>query len=213
MKILRFFVAFAAAGMMLSGSVGQTVSAVREKPSAPQLVILDTDIGDDIDDAFALALALRSPELRLLGVTTTFGDTQMRARLVDRYLRAVGRGDIPVAAGVETPHPDVMTQAAYARQEPARKHADAIDFLLSQIRAHPGQITLICHRSSDQCAGGHRARTGDVPQTQAGGDDGRQHLPRLWRDGGAPRPPQPEWNIICDPAGARDSWLPACRSS
>ena len=43
---------------------------------APQLVIIDTDIGDDIDDAFALALALRSPELRILGVTTAF---RMRA--------------------------------------------------------------------------------------------------------------------------------------
>ena len=63
------------------------------------MVIIDTDIGDDIDDAFALALALKSPELKVLGVTTTFGNTEMRARLLDRYLKAVGRSDIPVFAG------------------------------------------------------------------------------------------------------------------
>src|SRR4051794_40306785 len=40
----------------------------------PEKIIIDTDIGDDVDDAFAVALALRSPELQILGITTTFGD-------------------------------------------------------------------------------------------------------------------------------------------
>src|SRR5712692_6619736 len=60
-------------------------SAGTQKPAAaPQKVIIDTDIGDDVDDAFAVALALRSPELQILGVTTTFGDTETRAKLLDR---------------------------------------------------------------------------------------------------------------------------------
>ena len=121
--------------------------AAEPQMATPQLAILDTDIGDDIDDAFALGLALRSPELRLLGITTAYGDTELRARLLDRYLAAVGQADIPVAAGVATAHSNVFTQAAYARQTPdseqAKKHPDAVEFLLSQIRAHPGQITLI----------------------------------------------------------------------
>ena len=71
--------------------------------TAPEKVIIDTDIGDDIDDAFAVALALRSPELQILGITTTFGDTEMRAKLLDRLLGEVGRADIPVAAGPPTP--------------------------------------------------------------------------------------------------------------
>ena len=91
------------------------VNGMGQQPGAsaaasPQLVILDTDIGDDIDDAFALALALRSPELRLLGVTTEFGDTALRARLVDRYLKAVGHEDIPVLAGITTPAPKRRTR-------------------------------------------------------------------------------------------------------
>src|SRR3569833_1533314 len=83
---------------LLAQASGSAVKA----GSSPQLVIIDTDIGDDIDDAFALALALKSPELKVLGITTTFGDTGMRARIVERYLKEVGRTDIPVFAGPAT---------------------------------------------------------------------------------------------------------------
>jgi inosine-uridine nucleoside N-ribohydrolase len=53
-------------------------------------VILDTDIGTDIDDAFALALIMSSPELELLGVTTVSGDTAARARLAAKFLWEAG---------------------------------------------------------------------------------------------------------------------------
>ena len=130
-------------GVARATKAGRSTVAVKEH-AKPQLVIIDTDIGDDIDDAFALAVALRSPELKILGITTEFGETELRARLVDRYLSAVGRTDIPVAAGISTPHTNVFTQAAYARQERPRRHPDAVAFLLSEIRAYPGQITLVC---------------------------------------------------------------------
>src|SRR5271165_3906735 len=136
-----FFLVVLLSGTPAAGIRAQTAASPLAPPKSK--IILDTDIGDDIDDAFALALALRSPELRILGITTAFGDTELRARLVDRYLAAVGRTDIPVAAGVPTPHNNVFTQAAYARQSPERKHRDGVEFLLSQIRARPGQITLI----------------------------------------------------------------------
>ena len=66
-------------------------------------VIVDTDIGDDIDDAFALALALRSPELEVKAVTTVYGDVYKRGMLVSRLLSAMEREDIPVALGCPTP--------------------------------------------------------------------------------------------------------------
>ncbi len=179
---------------------GETV----QTDAGPQLAIIDTDIGDDIDDAFALALALRSPELHILGVTTAYGDTELRARLLDRYLGAIGRADIPVAAGIATPHKNVFSQAAYARQAPERKHADAVAFLLDEIRAHPGQITLIA--------------IGPLVNVQAAIERDAATFRQLKRvvmmggsiyrgygsdKNGASRPPDPEWNIICDPAGAR----------
>jgi purine nucleosidase len=181
--------------------VGQNAKA--QQSAEPQLVILDTDIGDDIDDAFALALALQSPELRILGVTTTFGDTELRARLVDRYLAAVGRGDIPVAAGVPTPHSNVFSQAAYAMREPEHKHPDGVAFLLDQIRSHPGQITLI--------------GIGPLTNVQAAIERDPATFRKLKRvvimggsiyrgydtKDGISKQPDAEWNIKCDPAGAK----------
>ena len=58
--------------------------------SAKTPIILDTDIGSDIDDAFALALIVNSPELELVGVTTVSGDTQARARLAAKLLWEAG---------------------------------------------------------------------------------------------------------------------------
>ncbi|HXA04498.1 MAG TPA: nucleoside hydrolase, partial [Bryobacteraceae bacterium] len=66
-------------------------SAATQKPAAgPQNVIIDTDIGDDVDDAFAVALALQSPELKIVGITSAWGNTVLRARLLDRFLKETG---------------------------------------------------------------------------------------------------------------------------
>ncbi|UFU05430.1 nucleoside hydrolase [Ruania halotolerans] len=61
-------------------------------------VVLDTDLGTDVDDAMALALLLGSPEVELPAVTTVYGDTLLRARLVQRYAGLAGRR-LPVWAG------------------------------------------------------------------------------------------------------------------
>ena len=114
--------------------------------SSPQRIIIDTDIGDDIDDAFAVALALRSPEVQILGISTTFGDVETRAKLLDRLLGEAGREDIPVAVGVYDPKIQTnFSQRAYAEGGHfARKsHPPAVDFILDQIRKNPGEITLV----------------------------------------------------------------------
>jgi purine nucleosidase len=113
--------------------------------TSKQKVILDTDIGDDIDDAFALALAISSPRLQVIGVTTAWGDTQLRAELTERFLKVTGHGDIPVAAGPKTHASSTFSQARWAQIEPvpAKGFPDAIDFTLNAIRRNPGQITLI----------------------------------------------------------------------
>jgi len=108
-------------------------------------VIIDTDIGDDIDDAFALALALRSPELEILGVTTCFGDTEARAKIADRLLGEAGHPEIPVAVGMPTSQKGKLSQRRYGEGGHFAKasHPEAVTFLLDQIRQHPGEITLI----------------------------------------------------------------------
>jgi len=203
MKARCWFKGLAAAVLMVTvgaGAHGQSHPATAPQGPRPQLVILDTDIGDDIDDAFALALLLRSPEVKLLGITTAFGDTELRARLVDRYLAAVGSKEIPVEAGVQTPATNHFTQAPYALQEPERKHGDAVGFLLSEIAAHPGEITLIAIGPLFN----EQAAIARDPATF-------RKLKRVVLMGGSVfrgygdmnQPPSAEWNILCDPAGAR----------
>jgi inosine-uridine nucleoside N-ribohydrolase len=172
----------------------------------PEKVIIDTDIGDDIDDAFAVALALRSPELQILGITTTFGDTETRAKLLDRFLAEVGRPEIPVAAGAPSPPKSTLTQRRYAESGHFAKpsHPDAVAFLLDQIRRYPGQITLIA--------------IGPLMNVGAAIDKDPATFRKLKRvilmggsikrgygdvGFGAPQPPQPEWNILNDIPSAR----------
>src|SRR5262245_58454704 len=66
-------------------------------------IVLDTDIGTDVDDALALALALASPELELVAVTTVSGDSTLRARIAARVLALGGRTDVPVHPGCNDP--------------------------------------------------------------------------------------------------------------
>ncbi len=65
-------------------------------------VVIDTDIGFDVDDAYALAFAARSPMV-IEGVTTVYGDTLLRAKIARKVLRLAGREDIPVIAGLKEP--------------------------------------------------------------------------------------------------------------
>jgi len=223
MKILRLVLTVSIAAMAAGVTVaGQTEAAVQKDAASPQLVILDTDIGDDIDDAFALALVLRSPEIHLLGITTAFGDTELRARLVDRYLYDIGREDIPVFAGVPTPHNNVFTQAAYAMRNPGHQcigavllrarpednsacasatggHGYAAAFLLDQIRTHPGEITLIAIGPLNNIEAAIKRDPDTFRKLKRvvmmGGS--------IYRGYGEHAPPDAEWNISRDPAGLR----------
>lgn len=168
--------------------------------SLPEKIIIDTDVGDDIDDAFALALALRSNEIQVLGITTTFGDTALRAELVDRFLGEAGRRDIPVAIGIPTQPKTTFTQKLYAKNGRFARasHPNAVDFILGQIKGQPGEITLVCI--------GPLVNVGAVIEKDPATF---RQLKRVVMMGGsvdrgygapyaAPTPPEPEWNIVND---------------
>ena len=114
-------------------------------------VLLDTDIGSDIDDAVALAYLLRQPRCDLLGITTVTGEVAKRCAIAAAVCRAAGRTDIPIHAGA--PHPILhgMTQPEapqYAALAGRPHRADwpqgtALEFLRTTIRARPGEITLL----------------------------------------------------------------------
>jgi purine nucleosidase len=64
-------------------------------------VIFDTDIGTDVDDILALVLLAKAPELKLLGVTTVYGDTAFRAKIAKATVHTLGREDIAIVPGEE----------------------------------------------------------------------------------------------------------------
>ncbi|KAL6072435.1 Inosine-uridine nucleoside N-ribohydrolase [Balamuthia mandrillaris] len=69
------------------------------KPREPIPIVVDTDIGDDIDDTWAIALLLRSPELSPKLILTSNGDTRKRAQILAKFLTLAGRSDIDIGIG------------------------------------------------------------------------------------------------------------------
>jgi purine nucleosidase len=111
-------------------------------------VVLDTDIGTDIDDAWALGYAVNSPVFQLLGVTVTDADTAQRARLAAKLLHRLGRTDVPVAAGRRTaavPPDRVDYQFTWAEDFQAYQPVStpAVEFLASLVRKNPGEVTIV----------------------------------------------------------------------
>jgi purine nucleosidase len=111
-------------------------------------ILLDTDIGSDIDDAVALAYLLAHPEADIVGVTTVSGNTEERAACAGALCDAAG-AHIPVHAGLSGPllagpgQPDVPQYAAIARRAAPTGHRDAVEFMRETIRARPGEIELL----------------------------------------------------------------------
>jgi purine nucleosidase len=130
---------------------GSAASEISQSPGK-QAVLIDSDIGDDIDDALALALALCSPELDVRAVTTVFGDTPRRARLAAYLLKVFGNEDIPVAAGTREPiqprhRPSGVPQAAILDEHtalPALSTLSGPELIIKTAHAHQGHLTLLC---------------------------------------------------------------------
>ncbi len=133
-------------GLTLLAAVGFCLFAVATH-AAPIPVILDTDIGDDIDDTWALAMLLGMPELDLKLVVTDYGNTPERTRLVARILQRIGRTDIPIGTGIKTGD-DPLNQKRWMGDfdlstYPGKVHADGVAALIDAINAQPGMITVI----------------------------------------------------------------------
>jgi purine nucleosidase len=135
-----------AVALLCAAQAGVAAQGAAPASQDPEKIIIDTDIGDDIDDAFAVALALRSRELNVLGISTTFGDTAGRARILDRLLGEAGRQDIPVAVGIATSSTaSTAGQFRFGRGGHFARatHPNAVEFILGQIHRYPGEITLV----------------------------------------------------------------------
>jgi purine nucleosidase/pyrimidine-specific ribonucleoside hydrolase len=124
-------------------------------------ILIDTDPGQDIDDLIAIHFALLRPELDVKAITAATMPSRLRARLVKRLLRLLGREEIPVAAGMELPmrpfsekelafQKDLslsMNHYAFALPEDQRDEPDSLDaagLIIKTVEESPGEITLAC---------------------------------------------------------------------
>jgi inosine-uridine nucleoside N-ribohydrolase len=155
----RDFVATAAAGLIAAGltpgTYAETAIQSATPNSAKRRVIIDTDPG--VDDALALLLAMRSPELQIEGITPVAGNVPLEVTLPNalRMVEIAGRTDIPVAAGAKVPLVRRLVTAAYAHgenglggavfPEPKTKPIDeaAASFISRTVRKYPGEVTII----------------------------------------------------------------------
>lgn len=114
-------------------------------------ILLDTDIGCDIDDCLALPYLLAREDVELLGITTVTGKPHLRAQLAKAVCDASGR-NIPIHVGLEEPLSGPVRQTGLTRTQNAvaeacsvhyTEHPTAIEFMKETIEAHPHEITLV----------------------------------------------------------------------
>lgn len=116
-------------------------------------LILDTDIGSDVDDALALSVILGSPEVDLKAVTTVYGDTGVRARLASRLVKLAGRADsgpVIIPGETETLSGKPVWWAGHEGKlfddldiEEVETGISAPDYLAQAVAQSPGEITIL----------------------------------------------------------------------
>lgn len=167
-------------------------------------ILLDTDIGGDIDDAICLAYLLKEPACELLGITTVCGESEKRAAVADAICRAAGR-TIPIVAGMDTtlqPIPLYPTPegAGALKNWPHASYqkGDAPGFLYQSIAANPYEVILIGIGNMTNIATLFREHP-DTPGILGGlcvmnGYFGKERLPD----------PSYNWNAWADPLASKE---------
>lgn len=112
-------------------------------------VILDTDIGDDIDDTWALGLLLKSPELDVKLVVGDYGKPLYRTKIIAKFLETVGRTDIPIGMGIDTSVHGGGPQSDWVKdynlnKYPGKIYPDGVQAIIDTIMNSPEKVTLIC---------------------------------------------------------------------
>ena len=163
-------------------------------------VLIDTDIGDDVDDTAALIWLMNSPEFEIVGITTVFGNTCERADMVSELLHMKGLDDVPIAAGarqalIEPTRIDSPLQYGIMKEHNENITAggtisDAVEMILRKVREVEGLVILELGMMTNLSM----AFLID-PDTMKNA--------RIVGMGGEFKDSLPEWNIKLDPEAAR----------
>ena len=160
-------------------------------------VIFDTDIGDDIDDTWALAMLLRHPHFDLKLVTTTHGSAEYRAKLICKLLAVAGRTDVAVglgAGGRKGGDKQLEWVRDYKLTDYAGKvHEDGVQALIDLVMKSDQPVMIIGVGPTETLAEALKREPGLAPKAIFVGMQGS-----VYKGYGDKSKPEPEWNVKCD---------------
>lgn len=182
-----------------SGESRTADEAVSSTPAAEKIrfLLIDTDIGNDIDDTLALALALNTPEAAIVGITTVYVQPEKRADIARGLTALYGRPDIPVAAGAGAPRkgtwpasygPSYGTAAA---GNAGKASETAVERILRAADETDG-LTIVAIGPLTNIAAALTERPALASQAKL-----------ILMGGRAADNGEAEWNFACDPEAAR----------
>lgn len=188
------------ANLLLLGSLCTPLLAA---PAGKIPVVLSTDIGDDIDDTWALALALRCPEFDVKLVVGDYGNPLPRARLIAKFLEAAGRTDIPVGVGFAAECKADFRQAKWVEgydleRYPGKVQRDGVQAMIDLIMTSKAPVTLICIGPLPNIAEALRREPRIARKARFVGMHGSVRVGY-----GKGSPPTAEWNVRANPGACR----------
>ncbi len=159
-------------------------------------ILIDTDIGGDVDDALALGMALNTPEIEIVGITNVYLANAWRAGVTKELLRVYGREQIPVCAGAEKPLIGWWDENRIPNSSPdygeyrGEKLPHAADFIIRKAEETDDLVLLAIGPLTN--VGLALAKAPHIAKRL-----------RIFMMGGQLNKAHPEWNIVCDPEAAR----------
>ena len=164
-------------------------------------ILIDTDIGDDIDDALSLTLALKCDNIEIVGITTTFMDAIFRAKIVKKILSTYGKTDVPCYAGYGktedgfNSHPLKISEIYDGLYEdfPVNSNPeDAIDFIIDSCYKYGKDLTVVAIGPFT-----------NIAKVIAKDANALKQVKEVVIMGGAYFKQYADWNVFCDPISAK----------
>lgn len=163
-----------------------------------QPVILDTDIGDDIDDTWALLMLLRMPELDLKLAVSDFGNARYRCGLLAKLLQLTSRTDVPIGMGIGK-QDNAGQQSDWVgdyqlEDYPGVVHEDGVQAIIDTIKASAEPVTLLCIGPVPNIAEALRRDPSIATNARFVGMHGS-----IYKGYAGETKPAAEWNVRVDP--------------
>jgi inosine-uridine nucleoside N-ribohydrolase len=186
---LLSLVAFAPATVATTASAAEAATAAVKKIP----VVLDTDIGDDIDDTWALVMLLKSPQMDVKLITTTYGKNIYRTKLIAKLLEVAGRTDIPIGMGAGGSD-DIGGQQPWVKDfdlagYKGKVYKDGVQALIDAVKASPTPLTILSIGPSSTVAAALEREPGIAAKANFVGMQGSVYK------GYEGSKPSPEWNV------------------